>query len=75
MFAIPSIIYLLQNKTVFLFNEYMNFLLNDTNRFIQVIAYIVLLTMLTILYFLIIKNWKNIFKSSKSIYLFLYYLL
>ena len=71
MFAIPSIIYLLQNKTVFLFNEYMNFFLNDTNRFIQVIAYIVLLTMLTILYFLIIKNRKKIFKSSKSIYLFI----
>lgn len=71
MFAIPSIIYLLQNKTVFLFNGYMNFFLNDTNKFIQVIAYIVLLTILTILYFLIIKNRKKIFKSSKSIYLFI----
>ena len=71
MFVIPSIIYLLQNKTVFLFNEYMNFFLNDTNRFIQAITYIVLLTILTILYFLIIKNRKKIFKSTKSIYLFI----
>ena len=37
IFAIPSINYLLENKTILNFNEYFKFCLEDTNRIEQTI--------------------------------------
>lgn len=71
LFAIPSISYLIQNRTILNFSEYFKFCLNDTNRVEQTILYLGILTVLTILYFLIIKNRKEIFKKDKQIYIFI----
>lgn len=70
-FAIPSIRYMIQNGTIFHFNEYYKFCLNDTNRVEQTIIYIVILIVLTIFYFLIIKNRDKIFKSNKQMYVYI----
>ena len=71
MFAIPSIGYILQNGTVLNFNEYFKFCLNDSNRVDQAMMYIAILVILTIGYFLILKNRKSLFKNVKQIYIYI----
>lgn len=71
LFGIPSMKYLLENKTVLNFNEYFKFSLEDTNRIDQTIMYIVILTALTIFYFLIVKNRDKLFKNNKQIYIYI----
>ncbi len=70
-FAIPSIKYLLENGTILNFNEYFKFCLNNTNRVEQTILYILILTILTILYFFILKNRNKLFKTNKQIYMYI----
>ena len=70
-FVIPSIIYMVQNHTVFRFNESYKFLLQDVNRFTQAILYLLVLTLLTIGYVLIVKYQKQIFKNIKSVLIFI----
>lgn len=67
MFAIPSIGYYLEKGTIFKFDRYYGFLLNNTNIRTQTICYIIVLSLITILYFVIIKNRKKLFKDFKSI--------
>ncbi len=71
MFAIPSIIYMINNRTVLNFDEYFKFCLNDSNRLGQTTIYIIILTILTIAYFLIIKNREKIFKNNKQMYIYI----
>ncbi len=71
MFAIPSIIYMINNGTVLNFDEYFKFCLNDSNRLGQTTIYIIILTILTITYFLIIKNREKIFKNNKQMYIYI----
>ena len=71
LFAIPSIKYLAENGTILNFNEYFKFFLNDTDRVEQTIIYLVLLTVLTIFYFLIIKNREKLFKNNKQMYIYI----
>ncbi len=71
LFAIPSIQYLLENKTIDNFNEYYKFCLNDTNTVDQTIMYIAILIVLTIFYFLIVKNREKIFKNNKQMYMYI----
>lgn len=71
MFAIPSIGYILQNGTVLNFNEYFKFCLKDSNRVDQAMMYIAILVILTIGYFLILKNRKSLFKNVKQIYIYI----
>ena len=71
LFAIPSINYLLENKTILNFNEYFKFCLEDTNRIEQTIIYIIILTLLTICYFLIVKNREKLFKNNKQMYMYI----
>lgn len=71
MYAIPSIIYLIKNKTVQNFDQYFKFLLNNTDRFEQALVYIAILAILTVLYFLIIKNRDKLFKTVKEMYIFI----
>ena len=40
LFAIPSICYMVQNRTVFEFEPYFKFLLNNLNRIDQTVIYI-----------------------------------
>ena len=70
-FTIPSVLYFLENKTIFNFNDYFKFCLNDTNRIEQTIVYLIILTGLTIFYFLIVKNRKKLFKNNKHIYIYI----
>lgn len=71
MFAIPSMIYYIKNKTVFQFEQWFKFLLNDTNRIDQTLLYILILAIMTIFYFLIVKNRERIFKNKKELFTFI----
>ena len=71
LFAIPSMKYLLENGTILNFNEYFKFCLDDTNRLEQTVIYLVILTGLTICYFLIVKNREKLFKSNKQMYMYI----
>lgn len=71
LFAIPSIQYLLENRTILNFNEYFKFCLEDTNRVEQTIIYLIILTLLTICYFLIVKNREKLFKNNKQMYMYI----
>lgn len=69
-FAIPSIKYLLINKTILNFEQYFKYLLDDTYIIDQTLIYIVILSILTIIYLAIIKYRKQIFKNIKEILIF-----
>ena len=71
MFALPSIYYMLKNGTVLQFDQYFKFCLsNNGSRFEQAIIYIIILALLTIFYFLIVKNREKIFKNTKEMYIY-----
>lgn len=69
--TIPSIIYLIQNKTILNFNQYFTILFNDTDRLEQTLIYIIILAIITTLYVLILKNRDKIFKNIKQVYIFI----
>ncbi len=71
MFSIPSIKYYLEKGTIFKFDRYYQFLLNNIDIKIQTICYLIVLGLITITYFLIIKNRKKLFKDFKSIMIFI----
>ena len=71
IFAIPSMKYLSENGTIRNFNEYFKFCLDDTNRIEQTIIYLIILTLLTIFYFLIVKNRNKLFKNNKQMYMYI----
>ena len=71
IFAMPSICYIIRNNTILNFDKYYKFLLNDIDITKQTLAYILSLTILTILYFLIIKHRQNMFKSNKNMLFFI----
>lgn len=71
MFAMPSIKYYINNKTIFKFEQWFKFLLNDTNRISQTYIYVLILCALILLYFLIVKNREKIFKSNKQMFAFI----
>ena len=69
--TIPSIIYLIQNKTILNFDKYFTILFNDTDRLEQTLIYIIILAIITTLYVLILKNRDKIFKNIKQVYIFI----
>ena len=69
--TIPSIIYLIQNKTILNFDKYFTILFNDTDRLEQTVIYIIILAIITTLYVLILKNRDKIFKNIKQVYIFI----
>lgn len=72
LFAMPSIIYFLQKRTVLNFGPYFQFLYEmPVNRLTQSIIYMIILGLITISYFLIIKKRKVIFKNTKNMFIFL----
>lgn len=71
LFTIPSIIFLIKNKTVFEFTKYYKFFINDVNPILQTLIYIFLLLVLTIIYLIIAKKQKDIFKNLKRILIFI----
>ena len=71
MFAVPSITYYIQNKTVFKFEQWFKFLLNDSGRIEQTMIYIIVLTAMAILYAILIKERDKLFKNSKKMFIFI----
>ena len=65
LFAVPSIFYYAKEHTIFQFNNYFQFLLSEQNRTEQTIAYFIILLAMVVLYFLLIKNRKQIFQDTK----------
>ena len=70
LFVLPSVIYLVRNGTVFGFDKWFCFLLNDANRNMQTFLYLIILAIMTILYSLIIKRQKEIFKNIKQVLIY-----
>lgn len=72
LFALPSIIYIIEKKTVFEFGPYFHFLYDmPISRGTQTLYYLFLLAMLTILYFLMIKKRKEMFQNTKKMFLWI----
>lgn len=71
-FAMPSILYLIQKKTVFAFGPYFQFLYNEpSSRTTQTFLYLLILAILSVFYFAIIKNRKEMFLDTKRMFLFI----
>lgn len=72
---IPSILYLVNNKTVDGFDSYYTYTLvksnNETARLISGISVIGLIIIFSVCYLLVIKQQKEIFKNTKQIILFI----
>ena len=67
IFAIPSIIYWIQNKTILGFSTYFNFFINtNINKIFSTIVYLIIFISLMIVYFYMIKK-KHEFKDIKQI--------
>ena len=63
LLTIPSIIYIISNKTVLGFNIYYNFFITEKiNKIVSTMIYIIIFIMISILYLKIIKE-KDIFKD------------
>lgn len=72
LFAMPSILYWLQKKTAFRFGPYFQFLYDmPISRATQTLLYIVLLAILSILYFAMIRKRKEMFSNTKKMFLFI----
>ena len=66
LLSIPSIIYMIQNKTLLGFNKYYNFFITDKiNKTISTYIYLGLLGLMIILYYKMIQNKKE-FKDIKA---------
>ncbi len=71
-FALPSIIYLIKHKTVLKFEPYFHFLYDlPISRIVQTIIYIFILAILTILYFMIIKNRQKLFSNTRKMFIYI----
>lgn len=67
MFAIPSIVYYINNKSILGFDKEFCFLLSDKNRGFQTMVYAYIIIGMAVLYYLIIKNKDKIFKENKKV--------
>ena len=70
LFLLPSVIYLIKNGTIFGFDKWFCYLLNNSNRIMQTFLYLIILAIMTILYCLIIKRQKEIFKNIKQVLIY-----
>lgn len=71
LFAMPSFLYYMRNGTVFKFDKYFQFLLDSSDRVEQTTVYFIILLAMVILYFVIIKLRKQLFNSTKKIFLYI----
>ena len=68
----PSVIYIIQNKTVYQFKPYFQFLYQaPVERSMQTGIYLILLGILATMYFICIKNRKTLFKDTKKMFLWI----
>jgi alpha-1,6-mannosyltransferase len=72
VFALPSIIYIISGKSIFLLDTDYNYLLNiENNKILATIIFTTLFSIISILYLLILKNCNNIFDNIKRIFKFI----
>lgn len=71
LFISPSVLYLINNKTVLNFKKEFRFLLNNVNTVKQTMVYLLVITILILIYFFIIKKRKELFKDIKSVMIFI----
>lgn len=75
LFALPSIIYMLQNKTVYRFIWHRTFLLRqpiyNIEPLLNALLFFAIFSLLFLFYFLIVKNNKKIFMNKKTIFIFI----
>ena len=75
LFALPSIIYIIKNKTIYRFIWHRTFLLRqpilEKEPLLNAILFFAIFSLLFLFYFLIVKNNKKIFKNKKTIFIFI----
>lgn len=71
IFTIPSIYYIIKNKSVVGFNNFYNFILTDANTILQAIIFIIVFSLIVIAYFLVIKYRKKIFTNIKDVFIYI----
>ena len=72
LFAIPSLIWILQNKTIYGFRSTFKYLLTDNiNRIEQMLVFLIIFSAISIMYLIILKNYKKIFQNVKQIIMFI----
>ena len=73
LFTVPSITYLVQNKTIYKFYWVWTFLSKrpgtQTEKFLNAGLFFLLFTSIFIIYFVIVKNNRRIFKNQKQIFI------
>jgi len=76
LLAIPSVLYLIKNKTIYYFSAVFTYTLerntNMTGRFINTIIYLSLFFILFFCYFYLLKNHKKVFKNKKNLFVFIF---
>lgn len=72
IFAIPSVIYLISNKTILNFDNYFSWSLTNSNQILDSVIFALLFIIINILYILIVKNRRKLFSSIKSIIIFIF---
>lgn len=70
-FALPSYIYLIKNKSVYNLDIDYSFLINNEEKVKQTLIYVGIIIFIVILYFLILKFRKKLFKNIKSVLIFI----
>lgn len=75
LLAIPSIIYLIKNKTIYYFIGMFSYVISIPNapiiNYIDTALYLALFLSLFAIYFAILKRWKQLFKSKKKMFVFI----
>lgn len=75
LFTIPSINYLIKNKTIYNFVYVFSYMYRsatgENERYINAIIYVILFSILFLLYFKILKNISKIFKTNKRMFIFI----
>ena len=72
LFAMPSIIYIIQKNTVLEFGPYFQYLYEaPISRATQTIIYIIILAILSTMYYIIVKKRKQIFQNTKKMFIYI----
>ena len=75
LFVIPSIIYLIKNKTVYYFTQVFTYTFVKSSSMLEncinTIIYLLLFFTLFFCYFYLLKNIKKVFKTKKSLFVFI----
>lgn len=76
LLTIPSVIYLIENKTIYRFSYIFSYMCRNSTveyeLYINAIIYIAIFSILFLLYFNILKNINKIFKSNEELFIFIF---